>query len=745
MFVDFSELKSLSITINECNQLTGILANGLNGEISSFLGKRLDQVFENDVYELIEKLAVESLVIQEKVNSRISKTIGNLLREFSIEVTHSNVLSISIQEVEAELNSKYDKKREILCSIYTRINSEDYDEKYLTKILEEIKDELRISDIFLMINESIRGNDFFSNFEAMMYEFKRFDVDGLSIEFCKWYETLNLDVDLVIKDDICTLSNNIKEEFDKKNIKSFIISSLGCDGPSKGSICFSKNNPYKWLDIDISLIKAISLLVNLKVKNDNTECKVKHETNKVKMVLNHMNEGIILTDGQGNIESSNEVASKILELNVTPDNDIKLADMIKCYSYESGKERIDPISKVILERKSIYWGDPFKIKLKNGKQKVIDCSVDFIVDKKNKLDNIIMIFGDLAIKKNMKREIEYLSKYDKITGLYNRNFMESSFSIYNFQANYPLAVIMGDLNGLKLTNDAYGYHKGDLLLKEAGQIINELSKGHGISSRWGGDEFLIVLPRFSECDAKKLCKKIKEQFGQSKENLSAHNISLGYAIKNSIETTMDEVIIEAENYMYKHKLMESKSLRSSIINSIQQTLHEKSYETTAHASRMCELSKLLALKLGLLDEELDNLELSVIFHDIGKITVGNEILNKPEKLNEDEWKVMKGHCLSGYRILKSIPELSHISEFVLSHHERWDGEGYPNGVASTSIPIISRIISVADAYDAMRNDRVYRKALSKDEAINEIIRCSGSQFDPNVVEAFKSVIFEYEY
>jgi len=242
-----------------------------------------------------------------------------------------------------------------------------------------------------------------------------------------------------------------------------------------------------------------------------------------------------------------------------------------------------------------------------------------------------------------------------------------------------------------------------------------------------------------------LCKKIKEQFGQSKENLSAHNISLGYAIKNSIETTMDEVIIEAENYMYKHKLMESKSLRSSIINSIQQTLHEKSYETTAHASRMCELSKLLALKLGLLDEELDNLELSVIFHDIGKITVGNEILNKPEKLNEDEWKVMKGHCLSGYRILKSIPELSHISEFVLSHHERWDGEGYPNGVASTSIPIISRIISVADAYDAMRNDRVYRKALSKDEAINEIIRCSGSQFDPNVVEAFKSVIFEYEY
>lgn len=373
------------------------------------------------------------------------------------------------------------------------------------------------------------------------------------------------------------------------------------------------------------------------------------------------------------------------------------------------------------------------------------------VSEKNMLHAICLLMNLEICNELMNKQLvyetqklEYLSKFDEMTGLYNRSYIEKSFEHIDNEESYPLAVIMGDLNGLKLTNDAYGHSEGDKMLQKAGALINMVVGELGIAGRWGGDEFLILMPKCNEEEAGKICGRIKRLFKSSDSVLSYNSISLGYAIKRTSVLSKGKLIKEAEDYMYKRKLLESRSLRSSIINSMQQTLHEKSCETEAHALRMSSIGKAIGNQMGLSAKELGDLELLAVLHDIGKITINNSILEKPGRLNIEEWKMMKEHSQSGYRILKAVPELAHIAKYVLYHHERWDGNGYPEAISKDEIPLLSRIISVVDAYDAMTNDRSYRKAMPKEEAIKEIIKNAGTQFDPGVVIAFVNVINEVD-
>ena len=166
------------------------------------------------------------------------------------------------------------------------------------------------------------------------------------------------------------------------------------------------------------------------------------------------------------------------------------------------------------------------------------------------------------------------------------------------------------------------------------------------------------------------------------------------------------------------------------------TMYARSQETEEHGERLARFTKAIGEKLGLKRERLDNLELLCVLHDIGKIGIDDRILNKPGKLSADEWELMKKHTEIGYRIAKSSPEFEHIADFILCHHERWDGTGYPRALKGTEIPIESRIVAIADAYDAMTHNRVYHKAKSFDAAMDEIKRCTGTQFDPDIARLF---------
>lgn len=346
------------------------------------------------------------------------------------------------------------------------------------------------------------------------------------------------------------------------------------------------------------------------------------------------------------------------------------------------------------------------------------------------------IFTDISGRKEAEEKIKYLSYHDNLTGLYNRAYFEESLKNLHSSKHLPLSMIIGDVNGLKLTNDVFGHLEGDQLLIRIAEILRRACRKEDLICRWGGDEFAILLPKTDKATVKMICQKIYHLCDQSEATPIKISISLGYAVKDKNGQPITDVIKEAEEQMYRNKLLESKSARSHIIHSLQKSLHERSYETEEHLQRVKDLSITLGKALNLDNDQLNELGLLAILHDIGKMAISDTILKKPGKLTPEEWEEMKRHCEIGYRIAETSPELIHIAKYILFHHERWDGKGYPHELKGDEIPLLSRIISIIDAYDVMTHARVYKEPLSHHEAICEIKKCSGSQFDPRIASRF---------
>jgi diguanylate cyclase (GGDEF)-like protein len=301
---------------------------------------------------------------------------------------------------------------------------------------------------------------------------------------------------------------------------------------------------------------------------------------------------------------------------------------------------------------------------------------------------------------------------------------------------------MADVNGLKLTNDAFGHKTGDLLLQKISDIMKKECRINDIIARIGGDEFVLLLP---QTDAKN-AEIIIDRINTAIKNENIHNIimsvSMGYAVKENNSDDMEAIFMQAEDNMYRCKLTEGSSMRSRSIDIIMNSLYEKYNREMLHSQRVGEICSVIAEKMGFTKDEVDEIKAAGQMHDIGKIGITDTILNKPGKLNIGEWNEIERHSEIGYRILGSVHEFAQIANYVLEHHEKWDGTGYPKGLERESILLKARIIAVACAYDAMTTDMPYRKALTEDEGAAELRRCAGTQFDPEVVKVFTEKVLK---
>ena len=367
-----------------------------------------------------------------------------------------------------------------------------------------------------------------------------------------------------------------------------------------------------------------------------------------------------------------------------------------------------------------------------------------LLDESGEVVAMIDAGRDITERKKNQQEIIYLNYHDTLTGLYNRKFFEEETKRLDTERQLPISVIWGDINGLKLINDGFGHRQGDKILIEIGRILSRSCRDEDIVARIGGDEFCILLPQTSNDEVQEICRRIQlacEKYRQETEmEMFYPSISLGYGTKIKISDSMDSLLKNAEAFMYRRKLLESKSLHSSLISSIRRTMVEKSHETEAHAERLVALSLATGHQLDLPEDQLNELALFATLHDIGKMSVDDHILNKAGRLSADEWVEMKKHPDVGYRIAMASPELVPIAGYILSHHEHWDGGGYPQGLSGREIPLLARILSIADAYDAMTSDRPYREAMTKEAAIAEIRQHAGSQFDPELAQVFIAML-----
>ena len=347
---------------------------------------------------------------------------------------------------------------------------------------------------------------------------------------------------------------------------------------------------------------------------------------------------------------------------------------------------------------------------------------------------------DISARKEKEDKINYLLYHDQLTDLYNHRFFQQELERLDTRRQLPLSIIMVDVNGLKLVNDSYGHRKGDELLQKAAEILKNCVRSEDIIARWGGDEFVILLPQTDREEAEQVFSRIKQACERTTKDELPISLGMGIGVKQDAEQNIQEVLKAADDNMYQDKLNEGKSAKNKIVRNLLNTLGAKSDETEKHARRMKKMARKVGREMGLDRDQLNKLSLLASLHDIGKATISEEILNKPGDLDDEEWEIIREHPERGFRIASATEEFSAIAEAILSHHERWDGDGYPRELAGRNIPLLARIISVVDTFDVMTNDRPYSSAVSREEARAEIVSCAGGQFDPEVVEAFVRVL-----
>jgi len=365
-----------------------------------------------------------------------------------------------------------------------------------------------------------------------------------------------------------------------------------------------------------------------------------------------------------------------------------------------------------------------------------------IYDGSGNMHRIVGIAADITDLKLGEEKLKYLGLHDSLTGLYNRIYFEEEINRIEKARYDTVGILSCDVDGLKLVNDTLGHDKGDDLLVVAAKVIKESCREGDLVARIGGDEFSIILPNTTESAVENACQRIQEAI----TNYNANNpelplsISVGFAVKNGFHRSLKELFKEADNSMYRKKLYHSQGVRNTIINTLINTLKARDLTTERHVSRLEKLLTNMANLLRLPESIISDLSLLAKFHDIGKVGVSDFILLKKGPLTSEEWIEMKRHCEIGYRIALSSPELFTIADRILKHHEWWNGQGYPLGIKGEEIPIECRLLVITEAYEAMTSIRPYRRAFSHREAVAELLKHSGTQFDPKLLEKFVQLL-----
>ncbi len=495
----------------------------------------------------------------------------------------------------------------------------------------------------------------------------------------------------------------------------------------------NKKNDYT--EDDITQLTLLSNRLWESVEKHNAEKRVENERNKLEITLSSIGDGVISTDKDGHIEYINKVAQNITGYKKEEAIGRSFDSIFRIIDEETGKNAKSPVEIVLKTKKRTELEENTVLNNKYGEKIPVADTATPIVDD-DELIGVVIVFRDVTKERANLKRIEYLSFHDQLTGVYNRRYFENKIRELSEKKHLPISIIMADLNGLKLVNDGFGHQEGDKLLIKTGEILLSNSPNKSTVARIGGDEFVVILPNTTNSSANNIVKKLETAIEEVLLSPITLSVSFGVSTKVDDSQSIDTIIKTAEDNMYREKLYKSPSIRGKTLNTIMNTLYEKSDYEEEHSVKVAKYCKEIAEALGLDHRVINELQIIGIMHDIGKIIIDKSLLDKKEQLSDDDWSIIKRHSEIGYRILGSTDDMASLGYPILHHHERVDGKGYPKGLSGNEIPLKSRILAIADAYSAMTSDRPYRKALTKQEAINELRDNADNQFDKKIVNVF---------
>ncbi len=461
------------------------------------------------------------------------------------------------------------------------------------------------------------------------------------------------------------------------------------------------------------------------------------ERERFRTTLLSIGDGIIATNHKGMVVLMNPVAERLTGYAAREARGRPLKEIFRVENEETREKVRDLADRVLSSGEVVHLGNHVVLLGKEGTRISIEDSAAPIRNVLGDLTGVVVVCSDVTERKERQREIAYLSTHDQLTGLRNRRSMEEAMERLDTKEHLPLGIIVADVNGLKLTNDAFGYAMGDRLLQAAAGVLERACGEEGVVGRIGGDEFAVLLPggdlpKVEACAENILREAAKVDFGET----VIFSLALGYAVKKEQNEDLEKIRLQAENALGTHKLKYGKIMRSRTVERVLHHINLRYDREQVHTEQVAKYSEALSRALGYDEHRVEIVKAAAVLHDIGKIMVPLELLNKKEPLSEEEFALIRKHPETGYQILRSVEEYAGLAEYVLYHHERWDGKGYPEGLRGGQIPAVSRIISVADAYEAMTANRPYQRAKTSEEAVAEMRRCAGTQFDPCLVEIF---------
>jgi diguanylate cyclase (GGDEF)-like protein/PAS domain S-box-containing protein len=460
--------------------------------------------------------------------------------------------------------------------------------------------------------------------------------------------------------------------------------------------------------------------------------------------LSSIGDAVITTDRLGYITFMNLIAEQMTGYGAVEAMGKKIQDILILYDEMSHEPIPNPIDTVLVQQNTIQRTNHTLLFTKDGREIAVEDTASPIFDASKKVVGVVIIIRDCSFKKEKQQEIEYLSYHDQLSGLYNRKYYEKELEKLKRNSALPLSVLYIDINGLKLINNALGHEKGDAFIQRISNILSKNSRPQDIIARVGGDEFVILMPNTEQLYIKHYMKEITHDTTSINMMGIEVPLSFGWEIQYSLNQNIADILKAAEDKMYQNKIYYTASKQNDVIKSILTTLALKSKREGEHSNRVRHLCYRFGKALSLSESACKLLEISGELHDIGKIAIDETLLNKKDDLTQTEWELIRKHPETGYKLLNVFKEFSVIAEYVYAHHEHWDGSGYPRGLKGIDIPLNARIISIVDAYDAMRQDFPFRKKLSRAAVIEELNRKSNKQFDPELVRVFIEYVLEVE-